>query len=90
MQCPSKIRTCATRFRKSLDDAYSAFYQRLSYVRDWQPSRHTTPDDPGSRHKPCHGAHPSRCLVAMVGLWSGLPDPAILFPDGQGPDPAER
>ena len=53
---PGRIRTCDTRFRKSLDSAYYAVYLRLSYARDSQPSRHTTPDDPGSRHKPCHEA----------------------------------
>ena len=53
----------ATRFRKSLDSAYYAVYLRLSYARDSQPSRHTTPDDPGSRHKPCHEA---RLLPALT------------------------
>ncbi len=53
------IRTCDTRFRKSLDDAYYGVYLRLSCTRDPRQSRHTTLGDPGSRHKPCHGCSPA-------------------------------
>src|SRR5436190_22456724 len=56
---PGRIRTCDTRFRKRRDGAYYAVYVRLWWARGSQQSRHTPPDDPSSRHKPCHGPHPA-------------------------------
>jgi hypothetical protein len=61
---PGRNRTCDTRFRKSFDGAYYAFYQRLSRARGSRRSRHTTPHDSGSRHKPCHGGAPLHTLTS--------------------------
>ena len=88
---PGRIRTCDTRFRKSLDSACYAVYLRLSYARGSQPSRHTTPDDPGSRNKPCHAA-PPRCThrpaanpLSLGEASADSHEPAVGVPRGTRP-----
>jgi hypothetical protein len=64
--CPRQDSNLRHTVRKGRDGACYAIWLRLSCAKGSQRSRHTTLDDPGSRHKPCHGTAPRHAYAPLV------------------------